>query len=159
MRRASWLARIEAQGEGRDGGAEDVADDGHQAVGDRHRPEGRQREDDHGADGQHGKRQDDRAALGAGLVDRGADRRLHREPEQPADGGHQSDLGLAPMLLGDQEDVQIRAERAAHIGEQEIDRVERTRPEAACLRGRRHSHSHSVPIARVMTVSGAPTRK
>ena len=117
------------------------------------------REDDDGPDGQHGERQDDRASLGAGLVDRGADRRLDGEPEQAADGRHQSDFGLAPMLLGDQEDIEIRPERTAHVGEQEIDGVERERVETLALGFRRHSHSHSVPIARVMMVSGAPTLK
>ena len=133
------LSRVEAQGQRRDRRAEHVADHGHQAVGDRDRPERRHGEDDDGAERQHRKRQDDRAALGAGLVDRRADRRLDRKAEQAADGGHQADLGLAPMLLGDQEDVQIGAERAAHIGEQEIDGVERARPEACGLAALRHS--------------------
>ena len=75
-------------------------------------------EDDDGADRQHRKRQHDRASLGAGLVDRGADRRLHRKAEQAAEGRHQPDLGLAPMLLGDQEHVEVRPERAAHVGQQ-----------------------------------------
>ena len=94
-----------------------------------------------------------------GLVDRGADRRLDGESEQAADRRHQADLGLAPMLLGDQEHVEIGSEGAADVGEQEIDGVERERAETPASRGRRHSHSHSVPIARVMMVSGAPTRK
>ena len=132
MRRASCLPRVEAQGQGRDRRTEDVADNCHQAVGDHDRPEARPREDDDGADAQHGKRQDDRAALGAGLVDRGADRRLDREPEQAADRRHQADLGLAPMLLGDQEHVEIRPERAADVGEQEVDGVERERVETPC---------------------------
>ena len=108
---------------------------------------------------QHGKRQDDRPALGAGLVDRGTDRRLHGKPEQPPERRHQPDLGLAPVLLGDQEHVEIRPERAAHVGQQEIDRVERERRDTLAFGRRPHSHSHSVPIARVMRVSGAPTRK
>ena len=64
------------------------------------RPEGRPGEDDDGTDAQRGERGDDRAALGAGLVDRGADRRLDREPEQAADRGHQSDLGLRSNAAG-----------------------------------------------------------
>jgi hypothetical protein len=87
------------------------------------------------------------------------DRRLHREAEQTADGRHQADFRLAPMLLGDQEDVQVRAERPADIGEQEICGVERARPEATTLRDRGHSHILNVPITSVMRVSGAPTRK
>ncbi len=126
------IARVQAQGQRRDRRTEDVADNCHQAVGDQDRPEARPREDDDGSDTQHGKRQDDRAALGAGLVDRGADRRLDGEPEQAADRGHQSDFGLAPMLLGDQEHVEIRPERAAHVGQQEVDGVERERVEAPC---------------------------
>jgi len=58
-------------------------------------------------DAQHCERGDDRTTLGAGLVDRGADRRLDREPEQAADRRHQSDLGLAPMLLSDQEHIEV----------------------------------------------------
>jgi hypothetical protein len=72
---------------------------------------------------QHDKRQDDQASLGAGLVDRGADRRLDREAKQTADGRHQADFRLAPVLLGDQEDVQVRPERPPDIGKQEIDGI------------------------------------
>ena len=129
------LARVEAQGQGRDRGAEDIADDCHQAVGDHHRPEGRPGEDDRRlrcASTASARTID--AALGAGLVDRRADRRLDGEPEQAADRRHQADFGLAPMLLGDQEHVEIRPERAAHVGEQEIDGVERERVKAPALR-------------------------
>jgi hypothetical protein len=150
--------RVQAQGQARDRRTEDVADNCHQAVGDRHRPEARPREDDGSADAQHGKRQADRSALGARLVDRGADRRLDGKPEQTTDRGDQSDFGLAPMLLGDQEHVEIRPQRAADIGEQEVAGVKRERVETL-TNGRCHSHSHSVPIARVMMVSGAPTLK
>ena len=44
------LARVQAQGQGRDCGTEDIADNGHQAVGDHDRPEGRQSEDNGGRD-------------------------------------------------------------------------------------------------------------
>jgi hypothetical protein len=60
------------------------------------------------------------------------------------------------MLLGDQEHIEIRAESAADIGEQEIDGVEREGVEALAPR-RYHGHSHGFPVARVMTVSGVPT--
>jgi hypothetical protein len=53
-----------------------------------------------------------------------ADRRLDGEPEQATDGRHHADLGLGPMLLGDQEHVEIRPQRAAHVGQQEVDGVE-----------------------------------
>ncbi len=92
-------------------------------------------------------------------VDGGTDRRLHRQPEQTADGRYQADFRLAPVLLGHQKDVQVRTERATNIGQQEIDGIERTGPETRLLCRRRHSHSHSVPIVSVITVSGAPTRK
>src|SRR6202521_5480528 len=65
----------------------------------------------------------------ARLVDRGADRRLDCEPEQATDRSHHSDLGLAPMLLGNEEDVEIRAQGTADVGEQEVDGVERKRVE------------------------------
>jgi len=38
------------------------------------------------------------------------------------------------MLLGDQKYVQVRAERAAHIGQEKIQRVERDRVEAEAQR-------------------------
>jgi hypothetical protein len=62
------------------------------------------------------------------------------------------------MLLGDQEHVEIRPQRAADIGEQEVDRVERKRIETPAV-GCCHSHSHGVPITNVTMVSGAPTLK
>ena len=79
------------------------------------------------------QRQDDDAALGTGLVDRGANRCLHGDAEQTADRGHKSDFGLTPMLLGDQKDIEKRPDRAAHVGCQEIDRVERERVETLAL--------------------------
>jgi hypothetical protein len=75
------FAYVQAQGQRRDRRTEDVADNCHQAVGDCDRPEARPSVNDGSSDAQHGKRQDDRSALGAGLVDRGADRRLDGEPE------------------------------------------------------------------------------
>ena len=80
-------------------------------------------------------------------------------PSRPPTVVTKPDLGLAPVLLGDQEHVQVGPERPPHIGEQEIDGVERARMKARLLRGRRHSHIQSVPITSVMMVSGAPTRK
>ena len=78
MRRASCAARVQAQGQRRDRGAEHIAGDRHQAIGDDQpaRSVGHAKIDDR-RDRQHRKRQHDRAALGARLVDRGADRRLH----------------------------------------------------------------------------------
>jgi hypothetical protein len=37
------------------------------------------------------------------------------------------------MLLGDQEHIEIRPEGAAHVGEQEVDSVERQRVETLAL--------------------------
>jgi hypothetical protein len=37
------------------------------------------------------------------------------------------------MLLGDQEDIEKRPDRASHIGREEIDRVERERIETPAL--------------------------
>jgi hypothetical protein len=95
------------------------------------------------------------------VVDRGADRRLNGDPKQTADRGDQADLRLAPVLLRNQEDIQIRPYGTAHISEQEVDRIQRVcnRPSAPDCRFPSHSHSHSVPITSVTMVSGAPTRK
>jgi hypothetical protein len=82
---------------------------------------------------------------------------LDGEPEQAADRSYHSDISLAPMLLGNQEDIEIRANRAAHVGREEIDRIERERIEALVFGFRFHRRSHSVPIARVMI--GAPPPK
>ena len=62
------------------------------------------------------------------------------------------------MPSRDQEHVEKRPEGAAHVGEQEVDGVQRERIETP-THGRRHSHNHNVPIVREMTVSGAPTLK
>ncbi len=80
------------------------------------------------------------------------------QPEQPAEGGHQPDFGLAPVLLRDQKDVEVGAERAPDIGQQEIDGVERARPEACCP-GLCHCNIPMIPITSVITVSFTPTRK
>ena len=125
------LSRVEAQGQGRDGGAEDVSGDGHQAVGHCHGPEGRPGEYDDRRDRQNGERENDNSPFGVGLVDRRADWGLDREPEQAADRRHQADLGLAPMLLGDEEDIEVGADRAPHVGREEIHRVERRGAKAA----------------------------
>ena len=41
-------------------------------------------------------------------------------PSRPLNRGHKSDFGLAPMLLGDQEDIEIRPHRAAHVGSRKL---------------------------------------
>ena len=65
---------------------------------------------------------------------------------------------MCPVLLRDEEDVEIRSERATHIGEEKIDGVERERAKASRV-GRSHRESHKVPIVSVMMVRGAPTLK
>jgi hypothetical protein len=63
-----------------------------------------------------------------------ADRRLNREPDQAAYGGHKADCGPAPMLLGNQKHVEIRPKRATpNVGKQKINGVERERVEAPLL--------------------------
>ena len=130
-------AQIEPQGQRRDCRAEHVADDRHQAVGNHHRPEIGRRIDRDRPGRQHRQRGDDQRPLGAGGVDQSADRDLHGEAEQPTPGRHQPDGRLAPILLGDEKDVEIGAERAAHIGQEEIQGVERGTSEWCSRRGHR----------------------
>jgi len=110
------LSRVKAQGQGRNRGAEDIASDSHQAVSDCHRPECREGQNNDRCNGQYRQRQDDDAALGTGLVDRGPNRCLDRDAKQAAEGRYKSDFGLTPMLPGDQEDIEIRPDRAAYVG-------------------------------------------
>jgi hypothetical protein len=81
-------------------------------------------EDDRAAAGHHGQRRDDCPALRVRLVDGRADRRLYGKPQQAADRRYQTNFGLAPMLLGHQEHVEIRPEGATDVSEQEVDGVE-----------------------------------
>lgn len=152
------LARVEPEGERSDGWAEHIADHCDQAVGGQHRPEARQGEDRYRSEGEHPQRHNNHPALGAGFIDRSADRRLCGEPEQAANHGHETGFGLGPVPLRDEEDVEIRPKRAPHIGEEEIDGVERERAKASRL-SRSYRRSHKVPIVSVMMVRGAPTLK
>ena len=52
---------------------------------------------------------------------------LYGKPEEPADRCHHPDLGLTPVLLGHQEDVEVGAQGAANVRKQEVQRVERER--------------------------------
>jgi hypothetical protein len=122
-------APVKAQGERGDRGSEDVSNHRHQAVRHEHMPEIRCDVDRHCPCRKHTQGRHDQGAFGAGRVDRRADRSLHRKPQQAADGCHQPYSGLAPVLLRYQENVEVGAERASHIGEQEVDRVERRRTE------------------------------
>jgi hypothetical protein len=103
---------------------------------------------------------------GAASLTFAADRGLHRKTEPATDCRNNPDLGHAPMLLGHQKDVEIRAERATYISQQKIQRVERgwikplaTDPDPACWRGADQSHNQSVPISNVSNVRGKPTRQ
>jgi hypothetical protein len=116
---------IEAERQCCHDGPKHVANDGDGRVGDHHRPEGRQRKDGQCAKREHGQGRNDQRPLGACGVDRCTYGRLYRQAQQPAHRRHDTDRGLAPVLLCYQKNVEKRAERAAHIGEQEVQRVER----------------------------------
>ena len=73
-----------------------------------------------------------------------------------ADHGYKTGFRLAPMLLRNEKDIEIRPERAAHISQKEIDGIERERMKAFRLG---YSDSHKIPMVSVMTVRSAPTRK
>ena len=118
------LARIKTERERRDRRTEHVASDRHQAVGHHDRPKGRPKKNNDGGHRENAEREDDDAALGAGLVDRPADRRLDEKPEQAAHCRHQANFRLAPMLLRNEEDVEIGADGAANVGGEEIQCVE-----------------------------------
>jgi hypothetical protein len=70
------IPRVESQGESRNRRTEDIADNRHQAIGDRYRPEARQGEESYGPYRKHGQREHDDSPFCAGRVDRGANRRL-----------------------------------------------------------------------------------
>jgi hypothetical protein len=126
------LPRVEAQGQGRDRRTEDIAGDSHKAIGDQHRPEDRPGEDDQGGERQHGEREDEHSSLGAGFVDCSADRGLNGNPAEAADHGYEPNMGLAPLLLGDEEDIEIRPDRAADVGREEIQCIEGKGVKAVC---------------------------
>jgi hypothetical protein len=55
----------------------------------------------------------------------GVSETIHDQPgEQTADCRYQSNFRLTPVLLGDQEDIQIRTDRAPNVGKQETHGVE-----------------------------------
>ena len=115
MRRASSCWRTRPSVSAATGRAEHVPDHCDQSIGDEDRPETGRSVDAQGARGQYGQRDDDRTAFPVRAVDRGADRRLHGETEPSAQRRDEAHLGLAPMLLRDEEDVQIGTERPADV--------------------------------------------
>ena len=60
------------------------------------------------------------------------------------------------MLLRNEENIEIRPERAAHIRQKEIDGIERERMKAFRLG---YSDSHKIPRVIVMSVRSPPTLK
>ena len=145
------VARIQSQGHGCDRRAEDVADDRHCRVRDQHRPECRRREDDGGPGGQHREGYHDGAALAVRGVDGTTGGCLRDQAQQAADGRHPAYLGLAPVLLGDEKDIEVGTERAAHIRKQEVQRIERPRPEG-CLGHAQNIATRAIPA----TISSPP---
>ena len=115
---------IKPQRQGCHGWAKHVANDGHYRVRDHHRPEDRQCVNGDRAEREHNECQNDQAALGPAGIDRGTDRRLHCQTNQPASHSDQADTRLAPVSLGDQEHVQVWPERAPHIRKQEVQCIE-----------------------------------
>jgi hypothetical protein len=121
------VPRHQAEGERRNRRSEGVAGDRQDAKRDRHWPESRSGEYDRRGHGHGRHRQADHATLGAGHVDRGADRGLKGDAKEAACGRHQPDIGLGPMPARDQEHVDERSEQVANIGGKEIERVKRIR--------------------------------
>jgi hypothetical protein len=67
----------------------------------------------------------DQPALGACCVNGGSDRSLRRKAKPTAYSRHEAHCGLAPVLIGHQEDIEKRTERAADVGKQEVYGIER----------------------------------
>src|SRR5205807_2237948 len=53
-----------------------------------------------------------------------AGRRVESEASEPSNGGGQADRRRAPLIGREKVDTEIRAERAAYVGEEEVDCVE-----------------------------------
>jgi hypothetical protein len=65
-----------------------------------------------------------RALCGA-AVDQRAGRRLDENARQRRHRHHHADRGLVPLLFGQKVDRKIRAEAVPHIGEKEVQRIQR----------------------------------
>jgi len=115
---------VETKGEGGNSWPKHVADHRDNAVRDHHRPEAWSSGNHGCADGEYPECRDHEAPLGAGRIDRGADRCLHDKPEQTASGRNKANLGLAPVLLRHEKNVEIGTQRAAYVSEEEIQRVQ-----------------------------------
>jgi len=150
------LARVKAECQSSDGRPEDIADHGNQTIGDQNRPEAGQGEDRHRSQRECGESQNDYSALSAGFINRSANRRLRGEAEQAPHHGYKTGYRLAPMLLHNEKNIEIRPERAAHISQKEIDGIERERMKASRFS---YSDSRKIPIVSVTTVRSAPTLK
>ena len=73
----------------------------------------------------HDGRRDHQAALGRAPVDQGAGGGLGENTGQRRNRHHHADAGLIPFLFGQKIDREIGAEPIAHVGEKEIQRIQR----------------------------------
>lgn len=73
----------------------------------------------------HDRGRDHQRALRRALVDQRAGRRLGDDPGKGRHRHHHADAGLVPFLFGQEVDGQIGSEAVAHVGEKEIQRIQR----------------------------------
>lgn len=118
----------DAERDGGHGWSKHVARDAHKGLRRQHDREARRESHGHGADAQHGRAPDDDRAFPMAFVDESADRRLKREADDARDGRDNADLGLVPVLFGEQENAHIRPKSASHIRQEKVEPIER-RPE------------------------------
>ena len=88
--------------------------------GDNRAPCNRDRAGREGNDAHH-----DKATLGPRCVDQGSHGSVHRDPDQAADCQDQADCRLVPPCLREQEYADIRPQPASHIGQQEVQPIQR----------------------------------
>jgi hypothetical protein len=124
---------IDTEGDRCDCRTKDIPNDVDGAIGSHYDPEGRHHKNRHRSYGKNGQGYDDERPLGMGCVDDRTDQGLHGETKPPARHGDQTDARLAPMLLRDEEHVEVWPQCSAHIGEQEVQRIERGRMKASRL--------------------------
>jgi hypothetical protein len=77
-----------------------------------------------------------KAALDLGCVDQGSDGSVHRDPDQAADRQNQTDGGLVPPCLREEEHADMRPQPAPHIGQQAIQPIQ---PIQRLMMGHAHS--------------------
>ena len=118
------LADDQAHRDRRHGGREHGTQHRHDDVRRQHHRHGGRLGDRHRAGGECCHPADQECPLVPGRVDQGADGRVQRDPEQPADGQHEADPRLVPLPGPDQEHADIGPEPAAHVGQEEVGEVE-----------------------------------